>query len=126
MPIHHEWDNPERTIIRISYEGRWSWDEYFASARQVYVEIAEQPHRVDVIADMRTSSLPVGGSALSSASAALRNRPANNGLLVIVTNHFIKVMLDIFKQMNTEMRTMMFGAKSLDEAYQIIEKQQEM
>ena len=29
MPVTVEWDNPEKTIMRMSMIGRWTWDEAY-------------------------------------------------------------------------------------------------
>jgi hypothetical protein len=34
MPISVTWDNEDKTILRMTVVERWTWDEYFASAKQ--------------------------------------------------------------------------------------------
>ncbi len=122
MPIRHEWGNPEHTIMHIIYFGEWTWDDYYASVAQVFADIATEPHRVDVIADLRSSGLPKGGRVMAHGNATLRTRPSNYGVLVVITNPLIKATLDMFRLLNSDARKMMFPARSMEDAREIVER----
>lgn len=50
------WDNDERTIIYMLFEGRWTWDDFYAADKQVIELEKDGADRVDVIVDLRQSA----------------------------------------------------------------------
>jgi hypothetical protein len=127
MGIEIRWDNDEKTIIRETYNGRWTWDDFYLRITgEVPPMMKSVNHRVDVIADFRPSGpLPVG-PAITNARNVIRSMPENWGCLVIVTdNRFIRVMVDTFRKLfSTGMGAKTFTAATPEEAYQVIARYQ--
>ncbi len=123
MPIHIHWDDDDKTILRHDFEGQWTWDEYFDLMRSRNAYMSSVDHRVDVIANMKPGIMPTTGFALSSAKTSLRSIPPNHGIFVIVINTVVGTMLDVFKQFDRETAMILYAAKSLEEAREIIQQE---
>jgi hypothetical protein len=54
MPIHSQWDNPEKTIILTTHSAEWMWDELHEHDATVVASLLESvDHAVSIIIDMR-------------------------------------------------------------------------
>jgi hypothetical protein len=56
MSIAVEWENDAKTILRFTYEGRWSWEDFYAKIGEGNEMIATVSHPVVSLVDMRKSS----------------------------------------------------------------------
>jgi len=125
MQLQVEWDNPEKTIIRITYTEKWTWSDFY-EANTVAVEMMKNvDHTVHFLADFRQSrSLPIGG-AITHARSALAALPENWGILVIVsTSVLIQRLVSIFRTAFTgRMSTKTYSVTSIEEAYRVIAQQ---
>lgn len=122
MPITHTWQDDEQTILKIDYTGRWTWDEFFAAADTGRELASSVEHRVDYILDMQNGTVPSGGSTLTNSRTVMARRAANSGIFVILTNPFVKIMLNVFKNFDRQHGSIMFAAGSATEALTIIAK----
>ncbi len=122
MPIHINWDDEEKTILRHDFEGEWTWGDFFELMRSRNAYMSSVNHRVDVIANMKPGIMPIG-FALSSAKTSLRSVPPNHGIFVIVVNAVVDTMLDIFKQFDREKAMILRAANSVEEAREIIRQE---
>lgn len=87
MPITVEWDNPEKTIIRQTYTGSWTWDDLEKASDQVNALQDTVDHRVHLLADLRNGkTLPE--NPIKQAANVHRNHP-NNGKVVIVGGNLV-------------------------------------
>ncbi len=126
MPTKCYWDDPDtQTIIRIDYEGNWTWEEYFKAADEGRQMALTVNHRVDYITDLSRGQQPRSGSALSNGKTVLSRLAPNSGIVVNVVGGFEAVLLNIFKKFDRDLGKVMYGAKSIDEARQIIAKERE-
>ena len=57
MGIVLEWENGQHTIIRWTFSGAWTWDDFEAAQREFHAMLNTVDHNVDVIADLRQSQL---------------------------------------------------------------------
>jgi hypothetical protein len=123
MGIQTDWDNAEKTILRSDFEGKWTWDEYFVTMKQVVEMMKAVDHRVDAIANMKPGIMPISGSAMSNARTALSWLPANCGVIAIVTNPFVAALLSTFKQFDRRLGSLLISAKSVEEARERIARE---
>jgi hypothetical protein len=42
MAVHAAWDNAEKTIMRWTFEGVWTWDEYYTLRTETNQKIAAE------------------------------------------------------------------------------------
>jgi hypothetical protein len=121
MPTKCYWDDPETmTIIRIDYEGDWTWEEYFKAADEGRRMAGTVSHRVDYITDLSRGRQPRSGSALSNGKTVLSRLAPNSGIVVNVVGAFEAVLLNVFKRFDKDLGNIMYGAKSVEEARKII------
>ena len=125
MPAKCDWTDASKTIILVSYEGSWTWDEFFAVADKGRELANSVTHRVDYILDMQHGIQPHGGSMLTNSKTVMTQRAANSGIFVTLTTPFVKVMLNVFKSFDREHGAIMYAATSIDEAKALIAKVQQ-
>ncbi len=123
MSITVEWDNPEKTIVRVTFAGRWTWAEFYEFVtKQVQPLIRTVDHTVDVISDFRDSGpLPLG-PAITYANNVMKSYPPNAGIMVIVSNSLlIKTLVNVFSSaFKSGIGAKTFAVTSLEEAYHLI------
>ena len=122
MPITNHWLDTEHTIIKVDYEGRWTWEEFFISSDAGREMAKSEPHRVDYILDMRNGVIPRSGSTLTNSRSVMAKRAPNSGIFVILTNPFVKTMLNVFKNFDREHGSIMHAASTPEEAIALINK----
>jgi len=125
MKIPVEWDNPKKTIIRITYPEKWTWSDFYEANTAAVALMKTVEHPVHFLADFRQSrSLPIGG-AITHARSALAALPDNWGILVIVsTSVLIQRLVSIFRTAFTgRMSTKTYSVTSIEEAYRVIAEQ---
>lgn len=123
MPTSCRWDDAEKSIIYIAYEGNWTWEEYFEVAdtsRQMALSVS---HRVDYIGDFQGGISPRTGSQMSNGRKVMQNLAPNSGIVVTVDNAFTRIQLSIFKAIDRRLGAIIHGASSVEEARRIIAQQ---
>lgn len=127
MPILVKWDNDAKTVIRQSFEGAWTWQEFFDSCSKENAGLMKTvPHTVHILSDFTQSGpLPFGG-AISQSRNVMKYYPPNWGIIVIVSGSmFIRSLVNTFRRAYPRgfgIKT--FAALSVDEAYKIINEHQ--
>lgn len=99
MPITVAWDNEEKTIVRVTYSGRWTWEEAYTIPAKIRTLIAGLDYEVATIHDMRDANfLPSG--AITHTRDILSKPLDKVGLVVLIGNsRFIEAMYQIFKKL---------------------------
>ncbi|HEX2905228.1 MAG TPA: hypothetical protein VHO69_00100 [Phototrophicaceae bacterium] len=125
MPVTIEWDNDDKTIVRMEMIGNWTWDEAYAGADQGYAMLDAVPYEVGTIIDFsKGAHLP--SNAISHARAMIKRRHPRTGLTVFVgTNAVFRSLWNIFSQVYTlfaHKQNSVFAA-NLAEARAILHKQ---
>ncbi len=72
MPITHQWDNPEKTIYRIDFDGAWTWQDLITTMDAVNAAI----NAAQLPADKRVDSLLCFNSPLPPGDALRHLRGA--------------------------------------------------
>lgn len=124
MPITVEWDNPEKTVVRMAMMGTWTWDEAYAKADEGYAMLETVDYEVGIIIDM-TQSPHIPDHAISNAQAMIKRRHPRTGLTVFVrVNTFFTSMWNIFSRLYTAMahKQNSVFANTLEEARAILAK----
>lgn len=114
------WDDEEHTIVRIDYAGHWVWDD-FVHATEVSTEMMRSVGgRADLIENMKPGVLPVSGSAVVHGRNALRTFPENMGVVVVVTNPYVRAMATLVVQLNAQYRNKVVLTDTLEQARSMI------
>ncbi len=74
MPVANNWYDDAQTIVKVDYEGQWTWDEFFAAADKGRALANSVSHRVDYILDMQKGTVPSGGSTLTNSRTVMARR----------------------------------------------------
>jgi hypothetical protein len=124
MPITVEWDNPEKTVVRMTMIGKWTWDEAYAGAAEGYALLESVDYEVGVILDM-TQTHHTPDRAITNAQAMIKRRHPRTGLTVFVrANTLFTTMWNIFSRLYTVLahKQNSVFAQTLDEARAILAK----
>ena len=98
MPVTVEWDNPEKTIMRMSMIGRWTWDEAYEAQVKGDQMINEAAHPVGAIIDVRESSgIPL--SAMANARGMTQKQNSYTRVTVFLgANPFFLSLWNVFRK----------------------------
>jgi hypothetical protein len=88
MSVNVVWDNPEQTVLRYTFEGQWTWDEYFPVLMQGREKMGTVSHYVSIINDM-LGTQHVPPAFLTNARSVIHKRPKNTGLAVFVSKQMM-------------------------------------
>jgi hypothetical protein len=123
MPISVTWDNAEQTVICLTFDGRWTWDDYHTAASEISAMLNSVNHRVDLIVDFRTSELPNNAvKQVESGSALFWHPQAGFGVLVGVKG-FIRSLLMLFIQVYPNSAQWLLLAASVEDAREMLARQ---
>jgi hypothetical protein len=126
MGTHVTWDNSDQTVIRIDFEGAWTWDDFvgaMAEARQLMLGVS---HQVDLIVNMKPGTMPRNGNAFAYGVDVMRKWPASLRTILVVTNPYVQAFGTPFIQLNRSLAAKMHLVTSLEDAYRFLEKQPEI
>lgn len=122
MAIKVHWDNEAKTIIRQTFDGRWTWDDLYAALACVANMSASVSHRVDAIVDVSRADLIPGGSIFNLNSKRHADKLAsrsdlNRGTIVVVgANGLMRTLYDTFRSLYSDKATDVYFVQTLDDA----------
>ena len=121
MKIHYRWEDEDQTLMLVSLEEGWTWEEYYAVVQQLATTIRRLGHPVDAIVK-NSARIPFPtGSALSHLRQIMRLVPDNIGVIVLVSsNPFVKTINQVLFQLLPTTREIAELADTEDEARTII------
>lgn len=101
MPVTVEWDNDDKTIVRMEMVGTWTWEEAYAGSERGYALLDSVGYEVGVIIDFsRGISLPP--NAITHARGMIKRRHPRTGLTVFVgANTAFSSLWNIFSRVYT-------------------------
>lgn len=103
MPYDLNWQDEDRTIIRVDMFDKVTWEQFYEVMDQVAHELAHSSQRIDLILN-DSVGMPKGNPIphLKASSAKLMSY-ASLGLIITVTNHkmspLTRTFIDILKRM---------------------------
>ncbi len=124
MPVTVEWDNEEKTIIRMTMVGHWTWDEMYVATAEGDRMLDTIQHRVGVIIDLQ-QSVGVPPMAMANARKVSEKQHRNAAMTVFVgANAFFVALWSVFSKVYSIFvrRHSFTFAATLDEARAILLK----
>lgn len=124
MGIQIKWANPRQTIIQLTLERGWTWDDLYDAIRQADRLITSVPHTVNMVIDIeKAGGLPrdfmkVAGDVFASGDA----RPNEGQKIVVGANWLIQTAYSGFQKVyghKLKDRPFLF-APTLDAAYAML------
>ena len=129
MAVNVAWDNTEKTILRYSYQGSWTWDEYNQAVHTGLSLAASVQHRFDLVADF-TQCKTLPRNVLSMFRKVLTNQrtmPPNMRLIVLVANSpFLDKMINMFRNINRDLAKQFCVVRTVEAAHELISLQPEV
>lgn len=121
MPIQVIWDNEDKTIIRVTFPEKWTWDEFQEIDYRVETMIDRLQHKVVYLADISATQSVPKGLKLDVVRYVLDFNHENSDLLVVVgMNKMVKAMFDIVTLALGHLATNIKTADTLEEGYQLL------
>ena len=123
VPVSMDWDNPERTVIRVTFDGQWDTDDLYRMINKGNSMIESVNHIVDSIFDFtHSSSSPT--SALSTLGRMESSHSEKERLIIIVkASSYIKTLCNIARKLAPKTFANILFVDSINEAYTAISKQ---
>ncbi len=128
MAVRTEWDNSEKTIMRWTFTGAWTWDEYYQARTATNARIAAENHIVDLIVDLRNSNTVPNG-LLTHGKNAVTASPENIGVTALVgANAVLRAFYYMFDSLYRGLlkgkQLDMVMTVTMDDAYKLIHERQ--
>ena len=95
MPIQLGWQDNDKNIVLLSFPNKWDWNEFKEAAYQTANLLSEVEHMVDVIIDLKASTIPLVGSPFEAGNMFFKMMPSNRGVIIVITNRFIITIIKI-------------------------------
>lgn len=127
MGVTPIWDNPEKTVVRHIFDGRWTIGEIWHSAGEAWQMMHTVPHTVHAILDLRNGNAYPSG-VLSVSNRIVVHRPTNAGIIILVgPGSFVRMLASAFRKTYGRLHPgFIFHVKdNLDEARELIRKHEE-
>jgi hypothetical protein len=84
MTIHVSWHNEDKTVLIITFEGTYSWDDLRAAYQQAWVLVRSQPHTVHMLTDSTRGPMTPSGNALGNYRTIASDKPDNLGMTYVI------------------------------------------
>jgi hypothetical protein len=105
MAIDLYWDDDNLTTLLCVFDGRWTWDELYATLKTIRQITDDLPHEVAAIIDVRKGAhLPEGLFTLQSLERAKQLMQMGEGgtgmMLVVGVNPMIKTVFEAVSKLD--------------------------
>jgi len=116
MAIHVEWDNPEKTIIRFDFAGKWNWYGYEMAVGEAFGMMEGMRHIVDFIFNLTDSdSLPEGATLYIKRTLELSPNPST--VIVIASGDpSCEALVTLFARIYKKLGERLMSVKSVEKA----------
>jgi hypothetical protein len=118
MPIKVSWDNPEKTIVRYQFIGKWDGSDFEVAIEQAFTMTESVSHKVYVIMDMRKGKRAPDGLMLI-LKRKLAVLPYNRGMIAIAdADKAMQTAVKMLMRINHKYNKRIVMVKDLAEARQ--------
>jgi len=123
MAIEVVWDNPEKTILRQKFLGKWTGQEYYASLDEISTMLKEVDHRVHWIGDMSTSVGIPSLNLLAASGRVVKMVEHQFATVTVVKAHnYFQSLVNVVRRMSPSLAERVYFVNTLDEAYHLLAK----
>lgn len=123
MPVEVRWYDERQTLIYFRYEGRWTWEDFYAAVDASRAMLDSVDHVVDIIVDMQASAgIPSGDIITHFRYMARRFEDPRVGQTVIIgMRALVRITSDIMRRLYRHDRCgTLRMAQDMDEALAIL------
>lgn len=126
MAISLQWENHNRTVVRMILWNEWTVEDYFRKASELIRMIQSQEHDIDILIDLRTGSYIPRGDSVSAFRMLMDELPNNSGIIVYLNDNpvqqrLFKLQTQFYHSILRWSCHALFMVETLEEAYEIIE-----
>ena len=123
MAIEVVWDNPEKTILRQKFLGKWTGAEYYASLDEITTMLKAVDYRVHWIGDMTTSVGIPSLNLLAASGRVVKMVEHQFATVTVVKAHnYFQSLVNVVRRMSPSLAERVYFVNTLDEAYILLAK----
>lgn len=115
-----QWENDEKTIVRWTFEGVWTWGDFRVAQAELHNMIRYLGYQVDVIADMRRSPALPRDTFHNFKSAELKALPNRDRVVLVGGSFLVRGMASTFNQVFRNRPTRFLLADTVEEAQSML------
>jgi hypothetical protein len=125
MSVSVAWDNSEKTVIRYTAEGKWTWDEFYLARDAARAWMDSVSHsKINFIIDVRSTSI-FPSNALSHFGRMPSHTHPKSGMIVMVGVHrFAQVLVDMMTHLNSAAMNKFCMVSTMEQAREILAARQ--
>jgi hypothetical protein len=123
MPISVQWDNPDKTLLRWNFEGKWTWDDYYAAMEQNNALLDSIQSKADLLIDMQQTNIVAAGFT-SQFRRISQFHPKAGFAIIVLNSRFIEIMLNMLMNFQPAMRHQVIVTDSIEKGFQIWNERQ--
>lgn len=126
MAVSLQWENQNRTVLRMIFWNEWTVEQYLTKAVELIEMIGSQTHDVDILIDLRTGSYIPKGDSVSAFRIMMDELPENSGVIVYLNDNPIQkrlfnTQLQFYQSLRRWSQRSLYMVETIEEAYEIIE-----
>lgn len=122
MPIMVEWGNRDQSIIHLTLESAWTWDEYDTAANTISVLLSGAFSAVDLIVDFRSDDVPGNAIKHIEEGKLFFWHPRIRFMALVGVKGFLRTLLIRFVQTYPDRAQLLLFAGSVEAAYILLAK----
>ena len=114
-------DNPEKTIIRWNFWGRWSWDDWRVSTNlmlELRASVSHLPCVPSIFDFKHAGSMPMG--ALSHGRSTIELMAPQDYIIIANGSGFIRSLFEVFRMLNPSLSGKIYLANTVKDARLLI------
>ena len=96
MAILTNWYNDDKTILRHVYEVAWTWSDLYLAIDEAYALVETVDHTVDIIIDMRLSSIIPSNVFNHGKHAIVKAHPRQGHMIVVGAPRLAQTLFQAF------------------------------
>lgn len=126
MGVQAHWDNPEKTIIRYDFSGRWTWNEFYGAYDIAKVMVSGTTQKVHFIMNStdEISRKYTPPNAMTHMISIGRKAAPNSGKVIRVGGGaFTRILFQMVAKVNPKLIDSFAFASTLEEARAMVEKE---
>lgn len=117
MPVLFDWESGVNNVMRVTFAGRWNWNEAAAARVQIYEVLDKQDSKVDFIICYHNENwLPGSYFDNMTRFTMFDIHPKAGKVVFVLKNELFAQLLRLFMVFNTSLEIQLAHAKTLDEA----------
>lgn len=120
MSVSVSWGNPERTIILLTIDGRWGWEEVGDANNEINSMLQGVEYTVNIIVDARNTSLVPNDYVGNIRRLTVNPDPRVERVIVVGANRLSVSVFDILRSVYAHLVERIQFVPTINDAYAIL------